>query len=133
MPTIHLTEGQLNTILKEQQGFNKLTEEELEVRAKEMARERNFPFVKEENEWLVYKAILRKVDHFLFEHVPPELYAMVKESRGEMEENERKKLADKIAKYANEKIDMPYLPEVAEKVVLKMVVLFLLNLKNKKE
>lgn len=119
MRTIQLTEDQWNQIKRDAEGVKLLTNEEVEKIAEKLQKSRNLPFLSEEKEFVVFVKIVRKLDKVLYENLPNEIYTSVRDLEGGLTENELKRLIRSLTKFINDKVDISYLPEIAEKFLIK--------------
>lgn len=101
---------------------NKMTQEEVLDLAKRLNRKINVPLVDETGEEKILVKIILKIDTFLYDHLPNEFYDLVRDQDKGIDETEAKRLVRRLTKLANEKIDIPYLPEVAERIAIKFVI-----------
>ena len=101
---------------------NKLTNEEIKELAEQLNRKINIPIVKETGEEKIIIKIILKIDNFLYDNLPNEFYDLVRSTEKGIDEQEAKRLVKRLTKMANEKINLPFLPEVAENFVLRFVI-----------
>ncbi|MBD81478.1 MAG: hypothetical protein CL840_21345 [Crocinitomicaceae bacterium] len=119
MVNIQLTQEQWEQIKRDAEGTNLLTEEEIEKIARKLQTERNLPFVSEEKEFVVFVKIVRSLDHILYKNLPNEIYETIWDPNSGISEREKNRLVKSLTKYVNDKIDIPYLPEWSEKILIK--------------
>lgn len=101
---------------------NKMTEEEVKDLAIRLNEKINVPFIDETGEEKILVKIVFKIDTFLYDHLPNEFYDVIRSADRGISDKEAKRLVRRLTKLANEKIDIPYLPEVAEKIAIKFVI-----------
>ncbi len=101
---------------------NKMTQEEVLDMAKRLNKKINVPLVDESGEEKILVKIILKIDTFLYDHLPNEFYDLVRDPDKGIDETEAKRLVRRLTKLANEKIDIPYLPEAAEHIAIKFVI-----------
>jgi hypothetical protein len=58
----------------------------------------------------------------LYDHLPNEFYDLIRSTDMGIDDKEAKRLVRRLTRLANEKIDIPYLPEAAEHFVFKFVI-----------
>lgn len=104
------------------QKRNKMTEEEIKDLAVRLNAKINVPFIDETGEERILIKIIFKIDNFLYDHLPNEFYDVIRSSDRGISDKEAKRLVRRLTKLANEKIDIPYIPEVAEKFAIKFVI-----------
>ena len=65
---------------------------------------------------------------FLYDNLPNEIYDSIRKlDDGIMSGAEAKQIVDRISKLANEKIDIPYLPEVTEQFAISLLIGSIVN------
>lgn len=128
MPTTvaELTPKQFTDLLSEfyaePKKRNKMTEEEIRDLAQRLNRKINVPIINETGEEKILIKIILKIDTFLYDHLPNEFYDLIRSTKVGIEDKEAKRLIRRLTRLANEKIDIPYLPEVAEHFAIKFVI-----------
>jgi polyhydroxyalkanoate synthesis regulator phasin len=101
---------------------NKMTMDEIKDLAQRLNRKINVPIISETGEEKILIKIILKIDTFLYDHLPNEFYDMIRSTDRGIDKKEAKRLVRRLTKLANEKIDIPYLPEVAEHFAIKFVI-----------
>ena len=101
---------------------NKMTEEEIKDMAQRLNKKINVPIINETGEEKILVKIILKIDNFLYDNLPNEFYALVRDVKKGIDNKEARRLVRRLTRLANEKIDIPYLPEVAEHFALKFVI-----------
>jgi sugar-specific transcriptional regulator TrmB len=101
---------------------SKMTEEEIKDLAQRLNRKINVPIINETGEEKILIKIILKIDNFLYDNLPNEFYELVRNADRGIDNKEAKRLVRRLTRLANEKIDIPYLPEVAEHFALKFVI-----------
>lgn len=101
---------------------NKMTEEEIKDMAQRLNKKINVPIINETGEEKILIKIILKIDNFLYDNLPNEFYALVRDVKKGIDNKEARRLVRRLTRLANEKIDIPYLPEVAEHFALKFVI-----------
>lgn len=135
--TITLTTEQFKQILKDYlappEERKQLSKEELEKVATSLNKKINVPFVSEEKEQRVLVKIVMKVDNYLYDNLPNEVYGLIADTvDGEgLDDNEARQVSNNLAKLANRKIDIPYLPEFAEYIAINFVIRILVDAMRK--
>ncbi len=119
MPVLQLTEEQWSQIKRDAEGSRLLNDSEIERIAKKLQVERNLPFLNEDKELIVFVKIVRKLDELLYSNLPNEIYLSVRDLEGGLDNSEKNRLIGSLTKFLNKKIDIPYLPEIAERFVIK--------------
>ena len=101
---------------------SKMTEEEIKDLAVRLNEKINVPFIDETGEEQILVKVIFKIDTFLYDHLPNEFYDIVRSSDRGISDKEAKRLVRRLTKLANDKIDIPYLPEAAERIAIKFVI-----------
>jgi hypothetical protein len=101
---------------------NQMTEEEIIDLAKRLNERINVPLVKETNEEKILIKVILKIDTFLYDNMPNEFYDLIRSTDNGIDEKEARRLVRRLTKMANNKIDIPYLPEFAERFAIKFVI-----------
>jgi len=137
MPAIkELTEDQFIELLDgyfaPPQKRYKMTPEEIKNLAQRLNKKIDVPIIKETKEEKILIKIIMKVDTFLYDSLPNEFYDLTRSIDGGIDDAEAKRLITRLAKLANEKIDIPYIPEKAEYIALRFVIAIVINAARKK-
>ena len=101
---------------------NKMTEEEIRDLAQRLNQKINVPIIDETQEEQILIKIILKIDNFLYDHLPNEFYDVIRSSDKGIDEKEARRLVRRLTRIANDKIDIPYLPEIAEQFAIKFVI-----------
>jgi flagellar basal body rod protein FlgF len=101
---------------------NKMTQEEVIDMAKRLNAKINVPLIDETGEEKILVKIILKIDTFLYDHLPNEFYDLVRSPDKGIDEKEAKRLVRRLTRLANDKIDIPYLPEAAEHIAINFVI-----------
>lgn len=121
-----LTTDQFKQLLSEfyakPEKRSKMTPEEIKDLAVRLNKRINVPIITETGEEKILIKIILKIDNFLYDHLPNEFYDLIRSSDKGIDEKEAKRLVRRLTKLANDKIDIPYLPEMAEHFAIKFVI-----------
>lgn len=136
MPTIEdLTEAQFVNLLEEYyappKARNKLREAEVKDLASKLNDKVNIPLISETREEKILIKVILRVDTFLYDNLPNEIYDLVRSSENGIEDEEATRLINRLSILANEKINIPYIPEAAEYVAIKFVIRVVINTARK--
>lgn len=101
---------------------NKMTEEEIVDLAQRLNERINVPIINETKEEKILIKVILKIDNFLYDNLPNEFYDLVRSNDKGIDEKEAKRLVRRLTRMANDKVDIPYLPEFAEKFAIKFVI-----------
>ena len=128
MPTLlaDLTQDQFKELLNEFYAEpikrNKMTRAEITDLAQRLNRKINVPLINETKEEKIFVKIILTIDTFLYDHLPNEFYDVIRSADMGIDDKEAKRLVRRLTRLANDKIDIPYLPEVAEHFAIKFVI-----------
>jgi hypothetical protein len=112
----------LNDFYAEPIRRNKMTQEEIIDLAQRLNERINVPIINETREEKIFVKIILKIDTFLYDNLPNEFYDLIRSSEMGIDEKEAKRLVRRLTKMANDKVDIPYLPEFAERFAIKFVI-----------
>ena len=101
---------------------SKMTEEEIKDLAQRLNKKINVPIVNETGEEKILIKIILKIDNFLYDNLPNEFYELMRDIDKGIDNKEARRLVRRLTRLANDKIDIPYLPEIAEHFALKFVI-----------
>lgn len=104
-----------------------LTNAESNDIAKRLNDKIDIPIITEGMEQKVLLKIVLKVDRFLYDHLPNEFYDFVRSADHGIDDAEAEKLLDRLSKLANQKIDIPYLPEQMEYLAIHYILSVIIN------
>ena len=122
---LELNEEKLRSILDEYlapvQNRQRMRPQEIERIAYKLNEKINIPFVSEEKEGDILVKIVLKVDNFLYDNLPNELYDLIRSAEDGIDEKESERLIKRFTNLANSKIDIPYIPEILEGIAIKLI------------
>ncbi|MCG8698093.1 MAG: hypothetical protein MI922_08570 [Bacteroidales bacterium] len=122
---LELNEEKLRSILDEYlapvQNRQRMKPQEIERIAYRLNEKINIPFVSEEKEGDILVKIVLKVDNFLYDNLPNEIYDLIRSTENGIDEEESKRLIKSFSELANRKIDIPYAPEGMEGFAIKLI------------
>ncbi|KLN63789.1 MULTISPECIES: hypothetical protein [Vibrio] len=105
----------------------KLTADEAKILAQKLNTEINVPLVSETKEEKILLKVVIKVDTFLYDNLPNEFYDLVRSLDQGIDDQEAERLVKRLTSLANDKIDIPYIPEVGEYFAIKFVIGVIVN------
>ena len=111
---------------------NKMTEKEIIDVAKRLNERINVPIIDETGEEKILIKVILRIDTFLYDNLPNEFYDLIRSSDKGIDEKEARRLVRRLTRMANEKIDIPYIPEVAERFAIKFVIGLVIKAARKK-
>jgi hypothetical protein len=109
-----------------------MTQEEIVDLAKRLNERINVPIIDETGEEKIMVKVILKIDNFLYDNLPNEFYDLIRSTDKGIDEKEAKRLVRRLTKMANDKIDIPYIPEFAERFALKFVIGIVVKAARKK-
>lgn len=122
----------LNEYFAEPVLRHKMTLDEIKDLAERLNRKIDIPLVKETKEEKILIKIILKIDTFLYDNLPNEFYDLIRSTDRGINDKEAKRLVRRLTKAANDKIDIPYLPEFAEKFAYRFVIGMVVKAARKK-
>ncbi len=136
MTTINeLTQEQFKHLLDEYfappEKRSKMTAEEIKDLAQRLNKKINVPLVSETREEKILIKIVFKIDRFLYDNLPNEFYELVRSIDRGIDDEEAKRLIKRLSKLANEHINIPYIPESAEYIGIRLVIGVIINAARK--
>lgn len=111
---------------------SKMTHDEIKDLAVRLNKKINVPIINETKEEKILIKIILKIDNFLYDNLPNEFYDLVRSSDKGIDAKEAKRLVRRLTRLANDKIDIPYLPEAMERIALKFVIGLVVKAAQKK-
>ena len=121
----------LNDYFAPAEKRQQLSQSEVKAIASYLNEQIDVPLITETGEQRILIKIIMKVDGFLYDHLPNEIYDLMRSTQGGINDIEAKRLAKRLAKLANAKIDIPYIPEVAEYFAIRFVIGVVVNAARK--
>lgn len=123
MATITLTQEQWEQLKNDMDSqIEMLNDEEILYFASKLNDEINIPFVREEKEEKIFVKIVKKIDRFLYQNLPNELYGLVKITSDGISKKEAEQLKLVLGSRLNKKFDIPYVPEFLEQEIFELAV-----------
>lgn len=130
-----MTEGQFKNLLDEYFApplkRSKMSDDEIKNLAQRLNRKIDVPLVTETGEEKILIKVVIQIDRFLYDNLPNELYDLVRSSERGIDDGEAKRLIKRLAKLANDHIDIPYIPESAEYVAIRFIIGVIINAARK--
>lgn len=126
-------ESVLKDYFAESKHRKQLSEDEIIEIAKKLNKRINVPLVRETGEEKILVKVVMKLDNFLYNHLPNEFYDLVRSTDKGIDDDEAKRLISRLTKLANSKIDIPYLPEIAEHYAIKLIISLIINSARKEK
>ena len=121
-----LTTVQFKDLLKDfyapPEKRSKMNTDEIKEMATRLNKKINVPIINETGEQKILVKIILKIDNFLYDNLPNEFYDLVRSPDKGIDNREAKRLVRRLTKLANDKIDIPYIPEVMERIAFKFVI-----------
>lgn len=108
-----------------------MSEGEIKALASRLNEKINVPLIGETTEEKILIKVVLKVDGFLYDNLPNEIYDLVRSVNKGVDEDEAKRLITRLSILANDKINIPYIPESAEYVAIKFIIGVIINAARK--
>ncbi len=115
-------EGLLHEFYAPPEKRYQMTTEEIKDLAQRLNKKINVPIINETGEEKILIKVILSIDGFLYEHLPNEFYDLIRSSDKGIDQKEAKRLIRRLTQCANQKIDIPYLPEAMEHIALRFVI-----------
>ncbi len=117
--TVQLTNNQVNQITTDVQDRPvRLTAEQINNLANKLhAKIPDLPFIPTGKEKAILRKLVKKVDLFLWETLPDEIYELIHDAHDGLENTEVAELTTSLTELANKNINIPYLPETVEHAI----------------
>lgn len=106
---------------------SRMTETEIRDLARKLNKKIDVPFITETGEEKILIKIVLKIDGFLYDNLPNELYDLIRSTERGISDDEAKHLTKRLAVLANKHIDIPYLWENMEYIAIKFVIGLIVN------
>lgn len=113
------------------QKRTKLTQTEITNLAEKLNKKINVPLIRETKEEKILIKIIVKIDNFLYDNLPNEFYDLIRTCDNGIDDEEAKRLTVRLAKLANDKINIPYIPEICEGVAFRFIIGITINAARK--
>jgi len=110
----------------------KLSEDEIKMLAERLNKKINVPIISETKEEKILIKIVLRIDRFLYDNLPNEFYDLLRSTSKGISDREARRLIRRLTRLANDKIDIPYIPEIAEHIALKLIISLIINSARKK-
>lgn len=121
-----LTKNEFTNLLTEfyapPEKRSKMTTEEIKEFAERLNKKINVPIINETKEEKILIKIILTIDNFLYDNLPNEFYDLIQSVDKGIDNQEAKRLVRRLTILANDKIDIPYLPEPMERIAIKFVI-----------
>lgn len=128
---ISLSESQFQAMLDdynaEDMRRQRMTQSEIEKLAEKVNKEIDIPLIGERKEGKILLKIILKIDRFLYNNLPNEIYDLVRSLEDGISDKEAKNLVKRLSKLANREINIPYVPELLEKQLFIFIIALIIN------
>lgn len=136
MTTITLTDVQYQAIISDfyasKEKRARLSQSEVVAIANSLNKKIDIPiFFSEAQEQKILIKIVTKIDGFLYDNLPNEVYDLIRSLPEGLEDEEAQLIVKSLSKLANEKINIPYLPEFTEYIAISFVINVIVNAMRK--
>ncbi len=99
-----------------------LTDEQVNAIAQKVNAAVNLPLLGENAEFRVFAKIVKMLDRKLYEILPNEYYELINNSSNGISEEEAAKMEERLTNAINEKVNIPFISERKEQVLISIVV-----------
>ena len=99
-----------------------LSDAEIEHLAAKLNKKVDVPFLKEGTEHIILAKIVKKVDRYLYNALPNELYGLIKVATDGLSDNEVEQLTKILSTRANKEVNIKYLPEWVEQEIFEFLI-----------
>jgi hypothetical protein len=131
MAKISLTDNQYNALVKEyfaKRGQRQLLNKDKSIDIAQRLNETvSLPFLNEQKEHAVLLKIVLKVDHYLYENLPNEIYELIHNMDEGFDDSEAAQLAARLSKQAQNDISLPFLTAHVEYYSITFILTLLIN------
>lgn len=111
---------------------SKMTDEEIKDLAQRLNEKIDVPIISETREERIFVKIVFKMDRFLYDNLPNEFYDLIRSTKNGINDEEAKRLVKRLARLANKRVEIPYIPESLEYIVIRFVIGVIINAARKK-
>jgi hypothetical protein len=116
-----MQESVMSKIKEDAEGKYLLTNAQVELIAKKVSETFKIPFLKGEAYTIVIAKIIRKVDAALYKILPNEIYDFINSLNDGFSDEEIETVKRRIIELVNRLIDIPFLSEDMEAMLIKMI------------
>lgn len=120
-PTVSLTQEQWEKIQKDASGIHMLTQKEVEKLATLLNKKVNIPLMSETTEQTILVKIVRRVDSYLYNALPNELYEQIRDASDGISNEEADQMRAVLATRLNKEVNIKYLPEFVEQQIFELL------------
>ena len=99
-----------------------LTQAEAEAIATKLNYAINIPLIGEEKEQVIFYKIVKKIDEFLYQVLPNEIYGLIRIAEGGIDAHEAKMIEDNLVSIAAKYVDIPIVPPAIEEMIYRVVI-----------
>ncbi|WP_286239134.1 hypothetical protein [Neptuniibacter halophilus] len=131
MAKITLSEDQYRTLVKDffakRSARRLLTRTECIAIAGRLNEKVTLPFLSEQKEHAVLVKIVLKLDHYLYENLPNEIYELIHNLDEGFDDSEAAQLAARLSQQAHSEINLPFLTSHVEYYSIAFILSLLIN------
>jgi ribosomal protein S13 len=99
-----------------------LSDEQVNAIAEMVNNAVNLPLLGEKTEFVVFAKIVRMLDSKLYELLPNEYYELINDASNGITEEEAAKMEERLTKLLNEKVNIPFISERKEEILIGIVI-----------
>lgn len=128
MAEITLTQEQIDQIMRDMDlKVHMLTDEEVNALAAKLNKDINLPFLSEHKEFIVFAKLVRWIDRQLYSLLPNEYYSMIHDATDGISPEEAVRIRQRVTPLINDVINIPFVPEGLEAVIIGTILDLILN------
>ena len=105
----------------------KMSATEIKELATRLNQKIHVPLINECQEEKILIKVILKIDSFLYDNLPNEIYDLVRSADKGIDNIEAERLVVRLTALANNLINIPYIPERAEAIAIKYVIQVIIN------
>jgi len=117
----------LNEYFAPDKKRSKMSNEEIKDLAIRLNKKINVPFIREKKEEVILIKIVIKIDRFLYDNLPNELYDLVRSIDKGIDDDEAERLIKRLSHLANRHINIAYIPENMEYIAIRFIIGIVIN------
>ena len=123
MSTLTLDKATLEAMNADMNQQNEmLTDAQVNALAQKVNEAINLPILGEKAEFKVFAKIIKLIDRKLYELLPNEYYSLINDATNGISEDEAIRLEDRLTKVLNDHINIPFISEAKEEMLIRLVV-----------
>lgn len=122
MSKIKLTKEQHEIALKHSEEIHMLTNDQIDKMVEKLLTEIKIPFLSEEKETIILAKTIRKVDMFIYKHLPTEIYECVHLAEDGILNEDAEIITERLIEIAVKYVHLPFITAEKEALLLKIII-----------